>query len=489
MKFQFNFKTALKALTAFIVVVSIAGFFIAPPIIKSLIVSKASEQLHRQVSVQSVSMNPFALSLTIKGFKINEPDGSAAFVSLDRLYINLESISLVKMGLVLREIIIEKPFVNIVRKDEHLYNFSDLIKPKEKKEEKPSDFKFSLNNIRIVGGKIDFTDTPKNKNHKISDMNISVPFVSNLPYSIETFVEPSFEAKVNNYNVAFKGKTKPFSNSLETIMDINLKGLDIPYYLAYSPEKLKFSIPSGLFDLNMNVSYVQHKDKQPTLTLKGNAALSRFVLNDAKQAKLLELPLLEVALAPSDVMAKQFHIEKIFIDALDLNVLKDSDGKINFASLAPKKDGKSDEKKVKAEDKDAKPLQLEIDNFQIAKSKVRFSDNSNEKPFQTSIEPIDLTVKNFSNAKGKSGGLEFSMQTEAKETVKVSGAFGLEPLISEGVVEIKKLQPKKYAAYYDKKLNFTVEQGELNASVKYKFEKGDKEPQVIIFPATFNLNS
>ncbi|TAN44494.1 MAG: hypothetical protein EPN22_06440 [Nitrospirae bacterium] len=114
--------------------------------------------------MQSVAVNPFALSLTIKGLKINEPDGPGAFVSFDRLYLNLESVSILKRGLVLREIIIEKPFVNIVRKDAHLYNFSDLIK-KEKKEEKPSDFKFSINNIRIVGGKIDFTDTPKKKDH------------------------------------------------------------------------------------------------------------------------------------------------------------------------------------------------------------------------------------------------------------------------------------------------------------------------------------
>lgn len=64
-----------------------------------------------------------------------------------------------------------------------------------------------------------------------------------------------------------------------------------------------------------------------------------------------------------------------------------------------------------------------------------------------------MTVKNFSNAKGKSAELEFSMQTETMESVKVSGAFGLDPLVSEGIVEVKKLQPKKYAAYYDKKLN------------------------------------
>ena len=136
----------------------------------------------------------------------------------------------------LSEIRLSRPYVNIVRRPDGSYNFTDLIDEftkKPAKESKP--LKFSINNIQIVDGSIDFDDGPKKTRHEVRGIHVAVPFLSNLRYYVDRYVQPSFAAVVNGKAVGFKGRTKPFSESLETTFDVNISDLDIPYYLEYVP--------------------------------------------------------------------------------------------------------------------------------------------------------------------------------------------------------------------------------------------------------------
>ena len=60
------------------------GYFAAPPIIKSILTSTLSEQLHRQVSVGRIAINPFLLTVEIDDFTVQERDGGARFVGFDQ---------------------------------------------------------------------------------------------------------------------------------------------------------------------------------------------------------------------------------------------------------------------------------------------------------------------------------------------------------------------------------------------------------------------
>src|SRR5512136_1518937 len=195
-------KKIVIGLIIFLVVFTLFGFFGLPPIVKSLLTQKLSEALHREVTIEQLKINPYALSLTVRGFLIKDKGGSEKFVSFDELYVNLQSISIPKLALVLREIRLKQPYFNVKRMDETTYNFSDLMekketKPAEKPAEKSKPLRFSLNNIRIENGSVDFWDGPKNTKHAVRELNIGVPSLSNIPARINIFVQPSFSAIVN----------------------------------------------------------------------------------------------------------------------------------------------------------------------------------------------------------------------------------------------------------------------------------------------------
>lgn len=56
---------------------------------------------------------------------------------------------------------------------------------------------FSLNNIQISGGLVEFDDHPVDERHVVSDLSLSLPFVSSMAYAVQSFVEPAFSAHIN----------------------------------------------------------------------------------------------------------------------------------------------------------------------------------------------------------------------------------------------------------------------------------------------------
>jgi hypothetical protein len=465
----------------FLVVFSLVGFFAVPPILKSLLTKKLSEELHRQVAIRQVKVNPFMLSVTVRGFLINERNTRDAFVSFDELYLNLQSISIFKRGLILSEIKVSKPYVNIVRNEDGSYNFSDLLETKPKKEEKK--LRFSLNNIQILNGSIDFYDGPKHTAHKLRDMDVKIPFISSLPYYADIYVQPSFEAKVNDTPVSFKGETKPFKDSLETHLGIAIKDLDIPYYMAYSPFKMTFKVPSGFLDVNTEVSYVQYRDRPPSLNVSGNVALKKIKVVDLKQNPLVSLSAFGVSFAPSDLIAKKIHLTKVMVQSPELNISRDRSAKINLPDILPEK-----QMAEKPPLKESNPLSIDVDHIQVADGKIEFSDFKSI-PFKTRLEMIEIEIDNLSTSPDKKAKAHLSLQTESKESIKLESDFSMNPLMSEGLLELGRIKLKKYSPYYSQSVLFDIEEGGLDLSTKYMFKQTEKEPEIRLAELTAALTS
>ena len=80
-------KIALGTLI-FFVLFSVIGFFVIPPILKSILVKKLSAAMHREVSIEQVKVNPFLLSVDLKGLLVKDRERRDTFASLEELYLN-----------------------------------------------------------------------------------------------------------------------------------------------------------------------------------------------------------------------------------------------------------------------------------------------------------------------------------------------------------------------------------------------------------------
>ena len=289
---------SIIGLAIFIALYTVLGFFVLPPVLKAIVSKKLSNTLHRKAHIEKIELNPYHLSLTVKGMSIKDRDNAANFVSFDNLYVNVQWLSLFKLAMIVQEVRLEGPDIRIVRKDATTYNFSDLAGKEEKPEEESSEpIRFSVSNIQISNARLELSDIPKKKKHEIKDINITIPFISNFPYLADIFVQPSFKATINDTPVSFQGKTRPFTEDLETYFDIDMKDIDIPHYLSYIPFKRNFELLSGHLDIKVKISYSIGKDKRPSLKVKGDLALKEAILEDGKGGGLLKLPRMDISIA------------------------------------------------------------------------------------------------------------------------------------------------------------------------------------------------
>ena len=479
----------LIGLLAFFVVFTLVGFFVLPPLVKSILTKELSENLHREVTVDQIRINPYTLSITARGLRIKDRGSAETFVSCEEIFINLESLSALRMALILKEIRFTKPYVKITRNQDLSYNFSDLLEKKEPtspEKAKTKPLRFSLNNIRIEDGSIDFSDVPNRTKHTVRELTIGIPFLSNIPSYVERFIQPHFSAKINNTLYTLQGKTRPFADSLETSVDVNIKDLNIPYYLAYVPMKMNFKVVSASMDTAAKVSFIETKEKKPSLTISGNVSLKNIAVNDERNNPFFRLPLLDVSIAASEPLSKIIHLSKVSIQSPELEIRRDEKGVINAQSLMPEA---GEAKPVPKKMEDAVPLSLDIDEIQLAGGKISFSDLSRSTPFKTRVDPVDLKVDHFSNGKDKKSAYALSLQTEAKETIKVHGEFCMDPLGSEGAMEVTSLLLKKYSPFYRDSVLFDIEDGRLDLSTRYTYAKGGKEPQVNLSGTSVMVNA
>ena len=197
--------------------------------------------------------------------------------------------------------------------------------------------RFSVNNIQVVDGGADFSDEVAQKKHAVREVNVGIPFLSNIPSQIQTFVQPGLSAVVNGTRYAVQGKTKPFADSLETTLDVNVADLDLPYYLAYVPsELLTFRMPSGRLDAKLAIVFVRKGKTEQTLTVKGDVGLRELAVDDKQGGPVVRIPKLGVGLASIEPLVRKVHLSKVSLESPTLTVRREKTGITNLETLLPK---------------------------------------------------------------------------------------------------------------------------------------------------------
>ena len=462
-------KKLLIGCVAAFAIYSLAGFFLVPYLVKTVVAGKLTEALHRNASFEKVYFNPYSFSLRVLGFKLMEPAADEVFASFGELTVNLQGRSLIKGGLTVKELILDKFYLRAVHNKDLSYNFTDLI-PRQKSASEPEKepLKFSFNNIRVTNGSVAFIDLPKNKTHAITDINASIPFISSIPSEVEIFVKPSFGATVNGAPFEFKGESKPFADSSETSLDIDFKGLNIPEYLAYSPVPLKFSMPSGTLSADLALSYVQFRDKGPELTLKGLMKFRGLEFQEADSSGIARFPAIDVDIAYVNAFARNAKISSIVLDRPVISIVRKKDGTINAMALVPSS-GSPEQPQAPAveekpeEKKEGQQFTVEVDSLGSKKARLSFADLSRKPAFSIALEPIDISLKGFTTASGKKADLTFDYKNPSGEAITAKGSVSINPIEADVDLNVDSFDIRPVQPYIDDAVRIAVTKGRAAA--------------------------
>lgn len=482
-------KTAIW-LVSIVVAFGVLLGLVAPPLLRGKLASLLADKLHRPVTIEQIKINPYALTIAVRGFLIKERQGDAPFLSFDELFVNLEMQSLLKLAPIIKELRLVKPYVGLVRNENLKYNFQDLIDESRggDAEGGPTP-RFALNNIEIIDGKIDFDDRPEKIKHTVAQLKIGVPFISSLPSDVDINVKPEFSAVVNGAPFHLAGDTVPFKESRESTISLNVEKLEIAKYLEYSPVPLNFTVPSGHLGGKIHAAFKTSKNNPAVLSITGNLGVKELEMRQPGGGPLVKLPSLEVLIDAIEVFANKTALKSIKSEGLELHLSRGPDGKINLANLvAAAAEPKTPEIKPGPKP-ESKRFVYSVDEVVVTSATLYFTDEKLKQPYKTRLNNVRIQATDVTNESGKKANVEFSFESDAKEKVSHAGTLQLAPLIAEGKLEIEGLKPGALRPYYDDALAAEIKDGFFDLSTKYLFAAKDEQSEIRLSDLSAKLRS
>src|SRR5215472_4018058 len=145
----------LKVSAILFFVYCILGFLVLPWILHRQLEKRLTTALHRHVAIAKLRMNPIALSVTIDGLQIDDPDGSR-FLSWERLYFRANLWPILTRQLTLNTLYLLRFHAHASMRRDGKLNFEGLLtssgnpEPPSNTAEKKSWFTYGVDHLSVV---------------------------------------------------------------------------------------------------------------------------------------------------------------------------------------------------------------------------------------------------------------------------------------------------------------------------------------------------
>jgi len=402
------------------------GWLSVPPLLKAQLQSRLSEQLGRTVTVGAVDFKPWSLELTISDLAVARAAAASSAASglesspqlaFKRLYIDVELQSLLRLAPVVDALVLESALLNLTHSGDGHYDVDDVlakfaVQP-EQKDNAP--LHYALYNLVLSDAAVTFTDAPHKLVHRLNQVNLSVPFLSNLDSKRDVLVSPKLSFNLNGSAFDSAADATPFAQTRKAEAQLRFKDLDLAPYLTYLPASLPVRLQSAVLDADLKLSFKQ--EDKASVVLTGQVAAKGVLLTAAPKggaaaqssaAELLRFDRLAIDLGDVQPLERKVDLGRIELTAPHLTVQRDRAGVLNLLTLARPGNTKNapENKAVSASDasdagqKDAEssastvdqPWRLQVQDIVVSKGEIVWLDQVPAPAVRQSLNDLTLQV-------------------------------------------------------------------------------------------------
>ena len=424
-----------------VAVFGIVGALAIPAAARWGLETVASRELGRPVRVEAISANPYTLRVTLKGLTIDGlPGETAPLLSVREASINASISSALRLAPVLEAIAVDGLTANIVRLDAQRFNFSDIVERLQAKPKSDEPARFSLNNIELTSGTVNFEDRVVGTRHAATDIRVGVPFLSNLPNDAEITVQPAFAAKIDGSPIDLKGETRPFHESRESSIDVKLDRLDIRKYLPFFPVKLNFEVPTGELNTNLRIAFRQAVAATPERPAQGARTLisGRFQVNGftlvapagRDPGPLVAWKSVDVSVEEFEPLQRRLVLADVVVDGPEVTLVRDRDGTLNWLRFAQQPihgaSGSAPAPGAAAPAKSA-PFGFSLKHAAIRDGRVKLVDELVGR-FEQEVMNLQVEGSGLTTTAADRGKVKLSADIKDNGSFSLDGDLGLAPL-------------------------------------------------------------
>ena len=309
-----------------------------PLLLKWQLEKIASDKLGRQVTLGAVNFKPWSLELTLHELAVARAAGAAEKspqLLIKRIYIDAELQSLLRLAPVLDALKVDAPQLSLTYLGAGHYDVDDVLarltQPAEKSAAQP--LHFALHNLVLSGGSLDFTDTVLKQAHALRELQIKLPFLSNLASHREVLVQPQLAFRLNGSSFDSSAQGAPFAQTRKMDVSLKIGELDLAPYLGYLPASLPVKLSSGVLNADLKVAFEQ----SPVLAVKLSGLLQagkvKLLSPGSATPELLAFDLLKLELTNVRPLEQVAQLAAVELIGPRLNVARNKAGQLNLAAL------------------------------------------------------------------------------------------------------------------------------------------------------------
>ena len=120
----------------------------------------------------------------------------------------------------------------------------------------------------LKGGSVDYTDADVKRTHALRELNLGIPFLSNLNAHRDVQVQPQLAFVLNGSRFDTAAEGTPFTQSRKTDATLRIAGFDLAPYLGYLPASLPVRLQAAVLDADLRLAFEQ--SPAPVVKLSGN---------------------------------------------------------------------------------------------------------------------------------------------------------------------------------------------------------------------------
>jgi hypothetical protein len=448
---------------------AVIGFLILPPIIRHVAVTQLSKQLDREVSIQQVKLNPFVLSVTVRGLLIKDKDGQP-FVSWDEVYVNFQLSSFLGRAWVFKEISTTRPFIRVQMNKDGSFNFSDLITKfssgaaPAKTPSKPLVLHVDRLHIgRAAAALADFTPREPFK-RVLGPLDITLDNFRTDPDNKNPY---SFSGTTDaGETIAWRGFF--YLSPLRSQGRLTLYRFTLNKYAPLYQDLVRFQIRDGIIAIDVNYNFELSATNRVATVHDTDFALRDFKLGTPGDTNdLVDLPLLAVTGASADLQARQASVDSIKADGAKLFVQRNKDASINVIELSKPAESanapggilfllRSVTNAVAMLLNSTNQWSGVVHSVSLTNCALHLEDLVNSRPATLDLTGVSLDAKNISNVPGTNLTAELAMRWNTNGSIKAAVTASFLPPTADLQLDLDQLDLGTLDPYLEPKLNLFI---------------------------------
>ncbi len=496
----------LSALALLYVIFIALAYLYLPGKLKDVVQTDVAQLLGREIAVEKIAFNPFALSLTVENFSLADRP-QQPLLAWQRFFVDFDAwASLFGWQIKLGGLQLDAPHINLEQRKQD-FNFSDIVKRLASEEKPPqpeaekSVLAIRIDDIRIRDGLFRFDDNSGSKPATSS--------VDNIDIGVQSLYLATGDDQLNPFHLRAKmpgGGTLDLGGDYRAdplLVHSRVKASDIRLekFADFVENRVPLKVGGGTLGFGMQVKLEQQAQDLQVTVQDGQLELVELALDDAvTQPPLLRAKKISVNGVALDLLQQKVDVAQVLFDGVDSQHWRDENGKLRTDALLVQPAGDtatvsqnnssqnsaSPNSSAPQQSAAGKPWSIHIGEYHLGNSTLTFTDKSGGLNAQQTLSALDLKLTDIKLQDGAQIPLTLSAQVNDTGKLDVKGTLTPAPFALQLHYQLQGLALQPFNPYVQANTYLQLQNGVLNAQGDIAQGAGASAPFTVTMNASLD---